>query len=295
MVDQEGGEEQEDKERLNRKNVLEQGALSIPYILSESSGGHGDDLWAASRHISNVFADREKCFDLLSPILDHNNRKDHHQQVLHQDTMEMDHPLLGLDFIELGAGAGLPSWTAMRCGARVVCTDQPLPNRIRCMAESAERNIRLMKDNAVAPREEKEYKFAMQARVCPYSWGEPIHDILVDVSTNVLEEKNDNEESKRFDVVVAADCIYMPQFHSSLLDSISMLMSDKGLALLPFALHGNVKDEDVWNIVDLAIGKGFKVETLASQQLSPQSINMDSKRGLIHLLRLTKATTSKEP
>jgi predicted nicotinamide N-methyase len=197
------------------------------------------------------------------------------------------HPLLGLDFIELGAGAGLPSWTAMKCGAKVTCTDQDIPNRIRCMAESAERNLRDMRVLFGNDQEDNDmkYQYAIQAQVCPYAWGEPVSELLGLSS----DDGNQNRTAtKLFDVVVAADCIYMPQNHSSLLDSIGMLMSDSGLALLSFALHGNVNDEQVWNIVNVAILKGFQVETLDSKQLSPQAINMDSKRGLIHVLRLTR-------
>jgi hypothetical protein len=45
---------------------VEDDALRIKYVLSDAGGGHGDDLWAASRHISNIFANAEKCRDILS-------------------------------------------------------------------------------------------------------------------------------------------------------------------------------------------------------------------------------------
>ena len=61
-----------------------------------------------------------------------------------------------------------------------------------------------------------------------------------------------------FNVVIAADCIYMPHFHSILLDSIKLLLSKEGLALLTFALHGNTKDDNVWGIVDLAKEKDLR-------------------------------------
>jgi hypothetical protein len=60
------------------------------------------------------------------------------------------------------------------------------------------------------------------------------------------------------------------------------------VALLPFALHSNVGDDKVWGIIDLAREKGFHVESLEPQQLSPQAFHMDSKRALVHTLRLTK-------
>lgn len=297
------GEQEEEEVKsseyeMSKKEEEEEGSLRVKYILSESAGGHGDDLWAASRHISNLFADQEKCRDLISPLFDVTSTSN----CAEQQQMELvfnHHPLLGLDFIELGAGAGLPSWTAMRCGAKVVCTDQAIPNRIRCMAESAERNIRYMKTLLVGghkdDRETAIYRLAVNARVCPYSWGDPIDDILELLSPTTTIQDGQSHNScllKRFDIVVAADCIYMPQFHESLLESIGMLLSDTGIGLLPFALHGNVNDEQVWNIVNLAVKKGFKVEILESCQLCPQALNMDSKRGLIHVLRLRKDKNS---
>jgi len=256
----------------DEKDQIEDGSLNIKYILSESAGGHGDDLWAASRHISNLFAQKEKCRELLSPLLVGDGN----------DTQ--DHPLLGLHFIELGAGAGLPSWTAMKCGAMVVSTDQPIANRIRCMAESVERNAA---DMALSDHLENKpaLKFASKARVCPYTWGSSIEEF-----SEVVDASKEDEDCM-FDVAVAADCIYMPQFHNVLLDSIKMLLSEKGVALLPFALHSNVEDDKVWGIIDLAREKGFHVESLEPQQLCPQALHMDSKRALIHTLRLTKRIT----
>jgi hypothetical protein len=212
---------------------VEKSALRVKYILSDAAGGHGDDLWAASRHISNVFANIEKCKELLSPLMSRDF-----------------HPLLGKKVIELGAGAGLPSWTALHCGAQVICTDQAIPNRIRCLAESAERNFRIIEQN------EKCTDYADMVRVCPYDWGASIKDI-----TEFIQEPCEGHsiiDERLFDVVIATDCIYMPNFHSPLLESIMMLMSKTGVALLPFSLHGNVQDEAVWSIINLARSKGSR-------------------------------------
>jgi len=244
------------KENTHRSH--EDDAVSVKYILSDASGGHGDDLWAASRHVSNLLANHETCRQLLNTNNNH------------------DHPLLGMTFLELGAGGGVPSWTAMKCGARVVCTDQPIANRIRCMAESAQRNLGDMISELSSDDERLVY--AQQARVCPYLWG----DLSVEKVTCGEDDK------LRFDVIVAADCIYNPKFQPALLDSIQRFMAQDGVALLPFALHGNTDDEKVWNILELAKTEGWNVETLESQQLSPQAKSMNPKRGLVHMLRLTR-------
>jgi hypothetical protein len=237
--------------------------ISVIYIISDSSEGHGNSLWPSSRHVSNLLANEQSCRQVLQPLLEQ-------KQI---DTTQK-HPLLGLNFLELGSGAGVPSWTAMKCGARVVCTDQRVPDRIRCIAECIERNWR---DMQLAVRDGDVLQNAEMARACPYNWGEPIDEITAFLG-----------KDERFDVVVAADCCYMPLLQGKLLQSIDMLLSKEGVALVPFALHGNAKDEDVWGIVDRAKEIGFCVEVLESKQLSMLTIGMDKSRGLVHTVRLTR-------
>lgn len=241
----------------------ESDGVHVIYIMSDSSEGHGDLLWPSSRHISNLLGNKESCLQILSPLL--------HKEKSTQ------HPLLGLSFLELGSGAGVPSWTAMRCGARVVCTDQPVPDRIRCIAECAERNY---KDMQRMVCDEEVLKNASAACACPYSWGESIDDVVQSL-----------RRDEKFDVVVAADCCYMPHLHMKLLQSINMLMSQDGVALVPFALHGNASDEDVWGVVDKAKDLGFVVEILEPKQLTPSIVGMDMKRGLVQTVRLTRPTS----
>ena len=250
---------------------IEENSISAKYILSDKDGGHGDDLWAASRYIANVFANRSKCCAILDGLRGGPIKE------------EDGHPLLGLKVLELGAGGGLPSWVAMKVGAEVVCTDQSIPDRIRCLAECAQRNlndlqIKLETDHPILAH-------AKKARVCPYNWGS--------ITDELMPDHNIGEEEKSylhglFDVVIAADCVYIPQCHAVLLDSIHKTLSEQGVALLPFALHGNTKDENVWAIFDLAKEKGFSVDILESVQLTPQAIGMEKKRGLVNMVRLKK-------
>ena len=225
------------------------GGVTVYFIVSDASGGHGDSVWAASRHVSNLLAYPETCAELLG-----------------YKFVEGDgHPLNGRKFVELGAGAGLPSWTALKCGASlVVCTDQRIPDRIRCLAEAAQRNFFSKGTNSDT-----------NMFVAPYVWGGNIPNVL---------KKNE------CDVVVAADCLYMPHFHNDLLLSIQNMIKPGGVALLPFAIHNTTKnDDDIWAIQLLAAEKyGFATERLSSCQLTPQAQNMHSKRALVHMLRLTK-------
>ena len=245
------------KEQLIEK---EDGAIQGKYILSDKAGGHGDDLWAASRYIANVFADPKKCCELIN-------------------ANECEFPLLGKSFLELGAGGGVPSWTAMKCGARVVCTDQSIPDRIRCLAECAQRN--LLDLEMEVKEKDAILEYAKQVGVCPYDWGTSPDEII-----SLLGKHG--EASDVFDIILAADCVYIPQCHDVLLMSIERLLSKDGVALLPFALHGNTKDENVWNIFEKAKDRGFEVEVMEKIQLTPQAIGMDERRGLVNMVRMRK-------
>ena len=220
----------------------------MSYILSVAGGGHGDDIWAASRRVANLLASPETCRELLK---------------MDQSSSQESHPLLGLHFVELGAGAGVPSWVALKRGAHVVCTDQAIPGRIRTIAECAERN-----------RGDSEGR----VWVGPYDWGSPVGEMM------------ERSAGGGFEVVLASDCLYNPELHGVLLDSIEMLMAPEGVGLLPFALHGNTADENVWGIVGLAESKGFTVEVLESAQLTPQCSNMRTERALVNMIRLSRPT-----
>lgn len=125
---------------------------------------------------------------------------------------------------------------------------------------------------------------AQRARVCSYDWGSSIEK----VASLLQDDDDDKVRNKLFDIVVAADCVYMPEFHKELINSIQKLLDPDGVALLPFALHGNTEDGRVWGVVDLAKQEGFYVENLGSLQLTPQSYGMEAKRALVYMLRLTK-------
>ena len=236
--------------------------MEINFVLSSSSHGHGSTVWPAARCIANVLADPESCCEALSwKVTSAQNKTD-----------ESIHPLHGRYFLELGAGAGLPSWVAMKCGAITVATDQKVEDRIICMAESMERNFWDLRLEANMIHN------ARQCRVIPYDWGDSVAEVLAEVKPAVL-----------FDVIVAADCCYMPHLHAKLLTSIWRMLATDGVALLPFALHGNTRDKDVWSIVDRANELGFVVEKLEPKQLQPDQIGFDTKRAFVHTLRLRKS------
>ena len=259
----------------NNSNESDEG-VQIVYMLSESAEGFGGILWSSARCIANTIADPALCRELLSPIMD--SSKSFQQ-----------HPLQGVSFLEIGAGAGVPSWAAMKCGAHVVSTDLSDTDRIRCLAECAERNFQqILQSNAPDEKKETLLAHASKTRVCPHDWGSSVEGVV-----KALNSTSDSKEKQQlFEVIIAADCCYMPWWHKEMLESIYNLLSEGGVTIVAFALHGNTDDDDVWKIVDRAKDRGFCVEALDSQQLSPPYAAMESKQGLVHILRLTKPATS---
>jgi len=274
------------KDKVPGSGDGDDGGVKIVFILSDSYEGFGDILWSSARYVANTISNPITCQELLSPLLLSLRGNDDNDL---DKLASQQHPLQGTSFLEVGAGAGVPSLAAMKCGANVVCTDLKDTNRIRSMAECAERNFRQIgDDNAILLAN------AIKTRVCPHDWGSPIYSVIKalndnDSGCNENDNDNDNDKEQRlFDVIIAADCCYMPWWHKELLDSIHKLLSERGVAIISFALHGNTDDDDVWKLVDRAKDRGFVVEVLESQQLSPPSAAMESKQGLVHTVRLTK-------
>lgn len=162
----------------------------------------------------------------------------------------------GLRVLECGAGTGLPSIAASRRGARlVVATDAPTPASIYCLSLSG-----------------KIHKFEVR----PLLWG------------------NSLIEHEKFDLVVAADCIYNPQHHASLLRTIRNSLADaNSRALVAFAFHGNAPDEQILEFFALAEISGFDVRYEGATQMRPTESMKNlccissSKRARVHTYYLS--------
>ncbi|KAJ1462082.1 putative methyltransferase-domain-containing protein [Pelagophyceae sp. CCMP2097] len=153
------------------------------------------------------------------------------------------HGLAGKRVVELGAGLGLPGLAFFRRGASVVLTDAPTPASLCCLAANARRAL-------AAPRARRGASVAVRR----LAWGAP---------TLALG---------RFDVVVACDCVYNPIAHSALLQSILDLLSESGVAIVAFALHGNAKDADVLSFFDAASAVANVFEAGAHQMRLSESM-----------------------
>lgn len=269
----------------------ESGSVTVKYILSDNWQGFGNQVWAASRHLGNMLADPERCRLLLSTDS---------QPTSPVDPDHTSHPLQGLWFCELGAGAGIPSWTALRMGARVVTLDQAIAGRIRVVAECAARNWHEVQSQAHQEEQDSENSTKRpyyRPVVSPHDWGAPVDELIQFLgasdggSQEALQQTEPPATHPLFDVVVATECLFMPWFYADLLDSIESLLSKRGVAILTSALHGNVADEEVWSFLDLAQERGFVVDRpVPPTQLTPQKADMKLSQALEHTIRLSWPT-----
>jgi len=264
----------------------EPGSVTVKYILSDNWQGFGNQVWAAARHLANMMVDVDRCRLLLSTTDASSSSS--------TTAGESCHPLQGLWFCELGAGAAIPSWIALRMGARVVALDQAIAGRIRVVAECAARNWYEVQSSLTGEKEEGEDSKPTFHRpvVYPHDWGSPVDELFQFLGG---ENSKDGESSEagldhpRFDMVVATECLFMPWFYSDLLDSIESLLADNGVAILTSALHGNVPEEEVWNFLDLAKERGFEVDQpVPATQLTPQKSDMKVSQALVYTIRLSR-------
>ncbi|KAL2670804.1 hypothetical protein Neosp_014606 [[Neocosmospora] mangrovei] len=122
-----------------------------------------------------------------------------------QDSLSFD--VKGLDTLELGAGAALPSIMGGLLGAkRVVVTDYPAEPVLKTLGTNVARNIQPSfspSPEAVTP--------TSSIVVEGHSWGE---------LTDSLSSSNQHA----FDRVIVADCLWMPWQHSNLHKSIAFFL-----------------------------------------------------------------------
>ena len=203
----------------------------VEYARSSCATAHGNAIWAAA------IAAAKYVGDLLAV------------QGLQQ------HFLRKVRILELGAGIGIPSlFLAQKLGDMQAdgrepgsCESwEPTYQQIFVTDARSYHNIRQILFSVLRHRHLKLF------RVAPHDWGE------VD-SSGVMQFVHEQCQDLTFDFVVAADCIYNPEFHQPLLDSICRAMAIDGRAIVTFSLHPNTAEENVWTFLDHAKLRGLHV------------------------------------
>ena len=110
---------------------------------------------------------------------------------------------------------------------------------------------------------------------------------------------SDCDVAGEFDLVIVADCIYQPQSHEALVETIRASLAVDGRCLVVFALHGNAADDEVLGFFQHARRRGLDSRRVESCQLDLNESMRDRcfiaddekgrKRSLVHIHMLTHA------
>ena len=190
------------------------GSFSVQYCLSVASTMHGDKLWPASQVLACLLGDTEG-----------------------GATGRGRWPWIGpgTKVLELGSGGALPSFVCLRRGAAVTISDSPEPAEVLdCQREALDANCKEWQQAGA-----DDASIRSRASVIPHGWGEDVSELL-------------GASQKRFDLIIASDCIAFPEFHEILLKSIAAALAPSGVAVIALAFHENFPDEDILAFFTLA-------------------------------------------
>ncbi|WWC63167.1 uncharacterized protein I303_105767 [Kwoniella dejecticola CBS 10117] len=148
----------------------------------------------------------------------------------------------GKNVIELGSAAGLPGVVSFLNDARkVVSTDYPIDevlDVLRGNFSRAERSLvfdleQTAAQNARSEQSDEEGdKELKKWEVMGHCWGENTSPLLALIPTTTESPK-----PKKFDTILAADVLWTTSSHSILLDSITSLLAENGIAHITAGLH----------------------------------------------------------
>ena len=216
--------------------VLRPGGKAVPVVEGKSQRGHGDVIWAAAEYSAEALVD-----GAIAGLVG---------------------PLPGRRVLEVGAGVGLPSCAALRCGADVVASDLPDLWRLLALASSLALNQKVGgADHGPKGR----------AQVVGHAWGESCDALCAE---------------GRFDLVICCDCLYIPSLHRPLVQTLAGCLAEAGVAFVCFSLHGNAPDEEVLGFFDAARERGFDADLFGERQLPPRCVNVAPKRSYVYAYTL---------
>lgn len=123
----------------------------------------------------------------------------------------------GKQVLELGAGTGLAGMMAALQGAqKLVISDYPAAEVLRNIQANVDRNLE--------PRKIQNPQAVAEAEVKGHEWG-------------VLDDRFSVENQGGFEVLLVADCLWMPWQHGNLLRSISWFLGPAGKAWVVAGFH----------------------------------------------------------
>jgi predicted nicotinamide N-methyase len=162
----------------------------------------------------------------------------------------IDNPHLINDrkIIEFGAGAALPSLVSTNLHPRVVCvTDYP----VACILDNIQANFS-RNFNGEIP---------VNVKIQGYMWGTDLSPLLT-----TRDEGSEVNFDQYFDIAIACECIWKPDCHKILLQSISQALRPNGVAYIAYSIHIQSLEHAYLNFFKLAESFGLHtVDTVTTE------------------------------
>ncbi|OEU14359.1 hypothetical protein FRACYDRAFT_240899 [Fragilariopsis cylindrus CCMP1102] len=331
-------------------NNIEDVQSDIQFLTDTNSSGHGNKVWHASiatcRYLKNLL------------LIEHDDSDDDDADGTSQSLLPVPLPLPSFHCLELGAGTALPSLFLSQlllllptdtgtAGIQnknkfiIHITDAKEYRNIKQILMSIELQLLARKSKATATATDSTDTtkcMCISYRVSPHNWGE-----TTDLLNMNLNKKNEHAETgdelallistsksysnksnnNIYDLIIISDCIYNPQYHDVLLDSLVSTLklptseqvveehdgsasdgsnsngvgnrsNGSGRAVISFSLHGNVDDSNIWSFINTKIPS--RTTKMKTKFHHPSTINEQDDVNLVvyklHARCVSTATSS---
>jgi nicotinamide N-methyltransferase len=155
-----------------------------------------------------------------------------------------------LRVLELGAGTGLPSIMIARTmpNVAIVASDYPDENLIHTLSDNVRRNRTSESDSE-------------RCWVVPYAWGDDISPLLAPT------HQQNAEGSALFDVIVAADTLWNPEFHVRFIETLCMCLDRTTDARIHLVAGLHTGRYTLQSFLDTVKTHGLQVERIMEREV----------------------------
>ena len=280
---EEQNEEGLESDRIASRSIKISG-VSVDYVCDISAAGHGNEVWSASIAACQFLAD---LFSLDDFSMKGNFR-----------------------CLELGAGAAIPSLFL----ANYLSQKPNHEASILVHITDLKRYHNLKPILLAVRRLPAQVRQQVQLKVSPHTWGLGVGTQSIGANLDFSFIETECGGMNLYDIVAVSDCIYDPNYHQQLLDSICATLkkptnqgrkaNDGGRVIITFSLHGNVPEDNVWAFFRKAADRGLTYRVAQQESNDPsgersgwhmeQSMidlglwqsHMDPKRWIVHIYEL---------
>lgn len=268
--DDDEGDDEDDNDMVETSSISLYG-ITLEFFRDGQSTGHGNRVWHASIATCMYLRYLWLQDNVVPSLTDATS-----------STSIQASTLPPLRVLEFGAGTALPSLFIVNLLANTVAQDSASNYKRACNKPVVHitdgkqyRNIRQILLSL--DRQPQHVMQNVHIRVSPHNWGEGIDissqgtagmdssffEFECPSSNQIQQQTTKNEEistasnsaANSYDWIIVSDCIYNPNYHESLLQSIASCLTfptvpatttTGGRAIVTFSLHGNTSDDTIW-------------------------------------------------